>query len=269
MPRFVAGRALYEVRERPSRMYSWSVFMISNMIVEIPWQLLAGTLVFVSWYFPVFGTAQSAATRATILGFCLTFYIYVSSFAFFIIAALPDAATAGPVVALLFALMITFSGVLQKPDSLPNFWRWMWRVSPMTYMMGGWAGAGLQGRVVECADNELAVFAPPPGTTCAQYLQPYFEQGALGKLLQPQAKDLCQYCPLQNADQFLVGSDIYPGDTYRNLGICYAYIVFNTIAAVLLYYLFRVKHVRVLRDGIGAVVKGIKLVSGKAKASNG
>lgn len=37
MPTFVTQRSLYEVRERPSRTYSWIVFMMSNILAEIPW----------------------------------------------------------------------------------------------------------------------------------------------------------------------------------------------------------------------------------------
>lgn len=34
MPQFVTQRALYEVRERPSKAYSWVAFMLSNVIGE-------------------------------------------------------------------------------------------------------------------------------------------------------------------------------------------------------------------------------------------
>jgi ATP-binding cassette subfamily G (WHITE) protein 2 (PDR) len=37
MPLFVTQRSLYEVRERPSKTYSWKVFMLSQIVVEIPW----------------------------------------------------------------------------------------------------------------------------------------------------------------------------------------------------------------------------------------
>lgn len=175
-----------------------------------------------------------------------------------IIAALPDAPTAGPISALLFSLMLTFCGVLQKPSALPSFWQFMWRVSPFTYMMGGWAGSGLQGRAVNCASNEFAVFDPPNNMTCGEYLAPYFSGGAIGKLLVADATSNCQYCPLQNADQYLATSDIYPSDIYRNLGISYGYVVFNICMAVLFYYLFRVKRVSVLRSLIRGVVKIVR-----------
>jgi ATP-binding cassette, subfamily G (WHITE), member 2, PDR len=263
MPRFVTQRSLYEVRERPSKTYSWIPFMLTNMLVEMPYQIAAAILVFVGWYFSVFGAHNSLSTTFTILAFALVFYTYTSSFAYMIIAALPDAATAGPIAALLFSLMLTFSGVLQKPDSLPSFWIFMWRVSPFTYMVGGWAGAGITGRAIVCAANELAVFNPPSNSTCGVYLQPYFQGGAPGQLLNPSATSNCQYCPLSSADQFLAASDIYAGDIYRNLGISYAYVVFNTVAAVLLYYLFRVRRVSIF----GAVKGKVgEIKARKAKA---
>lgn len=36
MPQFVIQRSLYEARERPSKVYSWKVFMLSQIIVELP-----------------------------------------------------------------------------------------------------------------------------------------------------------------------------------------------------------------------------------------
>jgi ATP-binding cassette subfamily G (WHITE) protein 2 (PDR) len=38
MPLFVTQRSLYEVRERPSKAYSWKAFLIANIVVEIPYQ---------------------------------------------------------------------------------------------------------------------------------------------------------------------------------------------------------------------------------------
>lgn len=53
MPHFATQRSLYEVRERPSKTYSWQVFILAQIIVEIPWNSLAAVLIFVSWYYPI------------------------------------------------------------------------------------------------------------------------------------------------------------------------------------------------------------------------
>jgi ABC-type multidrug transport system permease subunit len=44
---------LYEIRERPSKVYHWLAFLIAAILAEIPWNLLVGTLFFFGWYFPV------------------------------------------------------------------------------------------------------------------------------------------------------------------------------------------------------------------------
>ena len=39
MPQFLDQRTLYEIRERPSRAYSWVVFLTANMFVELCYQV--------------------------------------------------------------------------------------------------------------------------------------------------------------------------------------------------------------------------------------
>ncbi|KIW34417.1 uncharacterized protein PV07_01195 [Cladophialophora immunda] len=251
MPRFVIQRSLYEVRERPSKAYSWIAFLVANIVVEIPYQIVLAFLMWVSWYFAIFGKNQSGETRGLMLLFVVQFMVFTSTFAHMIIAAMPDAETAGNIATLLFSMMLTFNGVLQSPSALPGFWIFMYRVSPMTYLISGWAGTGLRGRLVHCAQNELAKFDPPSGQTCAQYLTAYLNGGAPGQLYNPNATSQCQYCPLTSADQFLAGSKIYPSDRWRNFGIGFAYIIFNIFACIFLYYLFRVR-----RISISSLAKG-------------
>lgn len=110
MPRFVIQRSLYEVRERPSKAYSWAAFIIANIVVEIPWQMLLGILVYASYYFPVFGRHQSRERQGLILLLCMQFFVFASTFAQMLIAALPDAETAGSIATLMFSLTLTFNG---------------------------------------------------------------------------------------------------------------------------------------------------------------
>ncbi|KAG6010295.1 hypothetical protein E4U21_007344 [Claviceps maximensis] len=237
-PMFVTQRSLYEVRERPSKAYSWQVFMIANIIVEIPYQMLTGILIWATSYYPVVGI-QSSERQGLVLVFVIQLFIYASSFAIMCQAAMPDAHTAGSIVNVLAILSIVFSGVLQTAKALPGFWIFMYRVSPFTYWIGGIVGTELHERAIECSDNELNVFNPPNGTTCGAYLQPLLS-AAPGYLKNPEATSQCQYCSVDNADQILFGSNIFWSDRFRNFGIMWAYIMFNIFMAVLLYYLFRV-----------------------------
>ncbi|KAG6123477.1 hypothetical protein E4U13_005964 [Claviceps humidiphila] len=238
-PMFVTQRSLYEVRERPSKAYSWQVFMIANIVVEIPYQAFTAILIWAASYYPVIGI-QSSDRQGLVLVFVIQLFVYASSFAIMCQAAMPDAHTAGSVVNVLAILSIVFSGVLQTAQALPGFWIFMYRVSPFTYWIGGIVGTELHERAIECSDVELNVFDPPQGTTCGEYLKPLLSK-APGLLQNPEATSQCHYCNVQNADQILSQSNIFWSDRFRNFGIMWAYILINIGFAVLLYYLFRVK----------------------------
>ncbi|KAK7538868.1 ABC-2 type transporter [Phyllosticta citricarpa] len=239
MPLFVTQRSLYEVRERPSKAYSWKAFLIANIVVEIPYQVLVGILVWACYYYPVNGI-QSSERQVLVLLFCIQFFVYASSFSTACIAGLPDTETAGAIATTLFALMLTFNGVMQTPNALPGFWIFMYRVSPFTYWVAGIAATELHGRAVECSSVETSIFNPPSNMTCGQYMAPYLET-APGALQNPEAIADCRYCSLQNADQFLATSKIYWTDRWRNFGLGWIYIIFNIFAATFLYYIFRVR----------------------------
>ena len=134
MPRFVLQRDLYEVRERPSKAYSWKAFLIANIIVEIPYQIVLGVLVYASYFYPIYtkGGIPSPIRQGTILLLIVQFFVFAGTFAHMLIAGLPDAETAGNIATLMFSLILTFNGVFQPPQALPGFWIFMYRVSPMT-----------------------------------------------------------------------------------------------------------------------------------------
>ncbi|EME40339.1 ABC transporter-like protein [Dothistroma septosporum NZE10] len=239
MPLFVTQRSLYEVRERPSKAYSWKAFLLANIVVEIPYQIIAGLIIYASFYYPVVGI-QSSERQGLVLLFCVVFLIYASTFAHMCIAAMPDAQTAGAIVTLLFAMSLIFNGVMQSPTALPGFWIFMYRVSPMTYWVSGMAATMLHGRQVTCSNQELSVVDPPGGQTCQAYFAPFLQQ-APGYLLNPDATSQCGYCSVSVADTFLAESGITWSTRWRNFGIMWAYVLFNIAAAVLLYYFFRVR----------------------------
>lgn len=207
MPKFVVQRSLYEVRERPSKAYSWAAFIIANVLVEIPWQVLAGVVSWACYYFPVYGANQAPHRQGLMLLFTIQFFVFTSTFATFIISALPDAETGGTIATLMFMMTLVFNGVMQPPNALPGFWIFMYRVSPLTYLISGLTATGLHGRAIVCSDAEMSVFNPPSGQTCGQYMSAYL-QVAPGRLYNQDATQNCQYCALRSADQYLAASNI-------------------------------------------------------------
>ena len=115
----------------------------------------------------------------------------------------------------------------------------MYRVSPLTYWVSGVVSTGSSGRTINCSANELAVMQPPSGQTCGQFLTQY-ATAAAGNILNPDATSNCQYCSLQNSDQYLAQVSISYGTRWRDFGLVWAYVLFNIAIAVASYYCFRV-----------------------------
>ncbi len=116
MPLFVSQRTLYEARERPSKTYSWQAFILSNMVVEIPWNLLCAILVFFCWYFPMglYRNAEESGTEsergALMFLYVVCFLFFTSTFAQMVVAPIETAETAGNIANLMFSMCLVFCG---------------------------------------------------------------------------------------------------------------------------------------------------------------
>jgi ATP-binding cassette, subfamily G (WHITE), member 2, PDR len=116
MPLFVGQRALYEVRERPSKAYSWKAFMLSNILVEVPWNLLCGTLLFFCWYYPIglwrnAEPTDSVHERGALMWLLIvSFLFFTTTFAHMVIAAVESAETGGNIANVMFSLSLVFCG---------------------------------------------------------------------------------------------------------------------------------------------------------------
>ena len=108
LPHFVTQRALYEARERPSKTYSWQVFILSNILVEVPWNALMALFLFVGWYYPI-GLRQNAVEAGQVAErgglmflFVLAYMIFAGTFTNMVIAGIESAEAAGNLINLLF-----------------------------------------------------------------------------------------------------------------------------------------------------------------------
>lgn len=244
MPHFVTQRNLYEARERPSKTYSWQVFMISNIVVELPWNTLVSFFLFACWYYPI-GLYHNAepTDSVTLRGaqmwlFIWTFLLFSSTFAHFMIAGFESAENAGNTGNMLFMLCLLFCGVLATPAQFPRFWIFMYRVSPFTYLVSGMLSAGIANTEVKCAPNELLHFDPLNGT-CGEYMKPYLSTMG-GYLMNGSAVEACDFCPLRDTNVFLTSISSEYSDIWRNFGIMWVFIIFNIFAACGLYWWVRV-----------------------------
>lgn len=245
MPQFIMQRTLYEARERPSNVYSWRVFLLSQFIVELPWNILIAAIMYSCWYYPIGlfrnaqPTGQEAERSILMFLFILNFLLFTSTFAILVISAFDTAEAGVNFAGLLYTLCLIFCGVLTSPSSLPAFWKFMYRASPLTYLISGVLATGLANIDIDCADDELLRLEPPVNQTCGQYLFPY-DKSSGGSVRNPSAKENCLYCPTETSNTFLASVNSYYADRWRNYGILWAFIIFNVFAAMLVYWVARV-----------------------------
>ncbi|KAH7070040.1 BcATRO, ABC transporter [Paraphoma chrysanthemicola] len=244
MPNFVTNRSLYEARERPSKAFSWKAFVLSNLIVEIPWNALLSLLMFLCWYYPIGYQKNAEPTNAEaergglMFLFMFVYLVFTSTFAIMIVAGMEQAAEGANIANLLFSLSLTFSGVVATKDALPGFWIFMYRVSPFTYLTGGMLSSSVANTDVVCAGNEYLLTQPPVGSTCGQYLADYAINSG-GYILNGNATADCQFCPLSTTNQYLDTVSVSFDNAWRDFGIMWVYIVFNVFAALGIYWLAR------------------------------
>lgn len=245
LPSFVQQRNLYEARERSSRVFSWKAFITSQIIVEVPWNILAGTLAFIIYYYTVgFYNNASAAGQLHERGalfwlFSIAFYVYIGSMAILCISFMELAETAANLASLLFTMCLSFCGVMATAEVMPRFWIFMYRCNPLTYMIEAFLVLGIAGVRINCSDVELIKFTPRPGQTCGEYMAPYIQQAGTGYLTNPTATDQCHFCQFSYTDDFLATVGAHYNHRWRDYGIFIAFIVFDYVAAVFFYWLAR------------------------------
>ncbi|KAL9030670.1 MAG: hypothetical protein Q9196_001236 [Gyalolechia fulgens] len=266
MPRFLERRSLYELSERPSRMYRWDVFVVSNVISEIPSQTVLAIIQFLTWYYPVGMYKNALSTHdlnersGLMLLLLLSYMLFSSTFSQMVATIMPNAATGINISSLLYSLSLIFCGyvdsqerpaplsetltdgtdrILVAPSALPRFWIFMYRSTPITYFVNAMVSTGLAGVTVKCSTAELVEFDPPATATCGQYLRGFATQAG-GALLNPDATQQCQFCTVSTTDALIARLGIFYQNRWRNFGISLAYCVINIVGALLLYRLFRV-----------------------------
>ncbi|KAI1843835.1 hypothetical protein JX266_010094 [Neoarthrinium moseri] len=254
MPMFVPQRDLYEAKERPSKMYRWTAFLLSNIFVEIAWNTLMAAIAYFCWYYPV-GFVQNAGSdgdEVAIRGFLVflfmwKFMLFTSTFSHFAIVWIETSETAGVLATLLWMFCISFCGIGVTPSDLPSFWQFMYCVSPATYLVSGIMSSALSGGTVTCSVEEtLHVNPPTTNMTCGDFLGPFAEATG-GIVLNPMAMETCSYCSIATTDGYLARFEIFYADRWRNEGLLWVYILVNILLALGLYWLFRVPKAKGLK----------------------
>ncbi|KAH6894483.1 ABC-2 type transporter-domain-containing protein [Thelonectria olida] len=228
---FHIKRALF-FREASSKVYSPYTFVLSIIAAEMPYSILCAVSFYLPLYFmPGFQTDSSRAGYQFLM--VLITEIFAVTLGQGLASITPSpliSAQFDPFIIINFAL---FCGVTISPPQMPGFWRaWLYQLDPFTRLIGGMVTTALHELPVVCKPHELNAFTAPPNTTCGDYMQPFFERGGSGYLVNNATRD-CEYCAFKVGDEFYNTFNLSFDDRWRDLGIYCAFVGSNLIILLL------------------------------------
>jgi len=101
---FIASRMVYEIRERPSKMYSWSAWVTAQILVELPWNVSGGVVLFFCWYWTVGFPTERAGYTFFVLAVLIP--VYYTTVGQAIASMAPTVEIAGLLFTSLFSLVL-------------------------------------------------------------------------------------------------------------------------------------------------------------------
>ncbi|KAJ5093924.1 CDR ABC transporter [Penicillium angulare] len=247
-PQYLYSRRLYQSRESNSKIYSWTAFIVSSILPELPYSIVAGSIYFNCWYWGI-GFPRDSFTSGYAWMMLMLFECFYVGFGQFIAAFSPNELFASLLVPAFFTFTTSFCGVVVPYIALPHFWQsWMYWLTPFHYFLEGLLGVVTQNIPIRCVEREEAHFSPPAGLTCEEYAKTYIETA--GGYVREAGDGMCAYCQFSTGDEFvssppkfiffkaneifLTGSlpqaasfNVFYAHKWRDYGVFCAYVVFN------------------------------------------
>jgi ABC-type multidrug transport system permease subunit len=185
-------------------MYSWMSFVTGVVVSEIPYLVLCAVLYFVCWYYTVGFPSDSARAGGTFFVVLMYEFVY-TGIGQFVAAYAPNAVFAALANPFAIGVLTSFCGVLVPYNQIQSFWRyWLYWLNPFNYLIGSILVFDVWGTPVNCAESEFAVFDPPNGSTCGQYLEDYLSgTGASSNLINYDATSGCKVCQYTDGSDYL------------------------------------------------------------------
>ncbi|KIY48466.1 hypothetical protein FISHEDRAFT_73662 [Fistulina hepatica ATCC 64428] len=236
---FLAMRDVYDIREGPSRIYSWTALLLAQIISDLAWNVFGGSLYFLCWFWTIGFPTDRGGYVYLMLGIAVPFFQTTFGAGIAAMGSIPE--IAGIFMVSFLSFVTTFNGVVQPYSDL-GWWKWMYRASPFTYIIEGLMGYAVGHSSIVCSDVEFLTLEPPSAQTCGEYLKTYTTTVS-GYLSNPDATSYCRFCAVDKTDDLLSTMfNIYYSHHWRDLGIVFAFVGFNVIAAFGLTWLLRIRH---------------------------
>ena len=102
---YIDTRRIYEIRERPSRMYSWTAFVAAQFLGELPLNIVGSSIYFLLWYWLVGLPSSRAGYSYLMIG--IAFPMFYTSFAQWVAAMSPNVAIAAQLFGFFFGFIMT------------------------------------------------------------------------------------------------------------------------------------------------------------------
>ena len=238
-PRYAIARML-SYREQAAKAYKQFPFALSQVISEIPYSILAAIVFFFPLYY-ISGLKSGAPFAGYTFLAVLTTEIFAVTLGQAIAALTPNPIISGAVNPFIIVTFFIFCGVTIPPPQIPGFWKWLHELDPFTRLISGVVTTELQGRTVDCTAEELNRFTPPQGRSCGEYMMDFFRsEDGLGYLVDPQARDVCEYCAFATGEEFYSQFEFEYATRWRDLGISIAFVGSNLVIIFLaVSYTFR------------------------------
>lgn len=239
-PLFIERRDIYEVRESKSKMYSWVAFVTGLIVSEIPYLVICAILYFLCSYY-THGFPISSDKAGGVFFIILMYEFIYTGVGQFVAAYAPNAVFANLLTPLLFGTLVSFCGVLVPYAQIQEFWRyWIYWLNPFNYVLGGLLVFTDFDWKVECRESEFAIFDPPLGQTCGEYLTAWMDgPGARNNLTNPGATAGCRVCQYNRGSDYLYTvnlNDYYYG--WRDAAVC---VIFAISSYGLVYLLMKLR----------------------------
>ncbi|KAF2636141.1 ABC transporter [Massarina eburnea CBS 473.64] len=242
-PRFFALRDIFLHREQASLTYHWLVFVLSAIIIEIPYALISGLVYWLLWYFPV-GNFTTPSRAGYVFLMYELFTIFATSLAQLSASVFPNLNSAFAGNGFFFMFVNSFAGTLSPEPVTPRGWKWYYKVSPLFYVGEGNTVSVLQDLKIQCDASETSMFQPPNGSTCGEYAA-NFLKSATGYLINHDSTESCQYCRYRDGQSYYLQWAYEFGNRWKDIGIIIGFITFNYTMVIAFVWLLRVKKWRV------------------------
>ncbi|KAJ5578814.1 uncharacterized protein N7459_007778 [Penicillium hispanicum] len=237
-PRFTVFRDIFVYREKASRSYHWIVFIISSIVIELPFTLITALIYWLLWYFPAGLQADPTHAGYALLCYWL-FSVFTVSLAYLIAAWMPNINATLMANGFFFMFVNTFAGTLTARNLTPSGWSWYFNVSPLYYLAEGLTTNSLYGKKLHCTESELTVFNAPSNGTCFEYAGS-FVQSTTGHLMNPNATGSCDYCGYTWGQEYYQVFGYHNNNKPHNIGIFIGFIAFNFTGVIVGTYLTKI-----------------------------